>query len=239
MSSRSAARLPSVRYDNGAVPKQVDYWVAAVAAAAAGFAPTAEVDQLAWVAASMAGARLSYPRDGQTLANFRAGPLRTVPLILIRHASAGNKSRWRKDDRSRPLDARGRKDARTLAELLRCFGTGRVVSSPAERCVATVRPYAAVAGVEVEIEPALEVAKKSAVADTEAAKAMGVLAAADEPVVVCAHRENMPFLLDAACAELGADCPPAKPLRKGEFLVLHRADGKLAAIERHHPGGSS
>ncbi len=58
---------------------------------------------------------------------------------------------------------------------------------------------------------------------------MAVLAAADEPVVVCAHRENMPFLLDAACAELGADCPPVEPLRKGEFLVLHRADGKLAA----------
>ena len=126
-----------------------------------------------------------------------------------------------------------------LAELLRCFGTGRVVSSPAERCIATVRRYAALAGREVEVEPAFEVAKKAAAADPEAAKAIAVLAAADEPVVVCAHRENMPFLLDAACAELGADCPPVKPLRKGEFMVLHRADGKLAAIERYHPDGSS
>ena len=162
-----------------------------------------------------------------------------MPLTLVRHASAGNKSRWRKDDRSRPLDARGKKDAGTLAELLRCFGLGRVVSSPSERCIATIRPYAALAGAEVEIEPSFEVAKKPAAADPEAAKAMAVLAAADDPVVVCAHRENMPFLLDAACAELGADCPPLEPLRKGEFLVLHRADGKLAAIERYHPGGSS
>jgi 8-oxo-dGTP pyrophosphatase MutT (NUDIX family)/phosphohistidine phosphatase SixA len=232
-------RMPPERYDYAAVPKRVDYWVAVVAAAPGGFAPNAEVDELAWVAASAAGARLSYPGDVETLADFRAGPLRTVPLILVRHASAGSKSQWRKDDRSRPLDARGKKDARALAELLRCFGIGRVVSSPAERCVATVRPYAALAGVEVEIEPVLEVAKKAAVADPEAAKAMAVLAAADKPVVVCAHRENMPFLLDAAFAELGADSPLIKPLRKGEFLVLHRADGKLAAIERYHPGGSS
>jgi 8-oxo-(d)GTP phosphatase len=228
-------RMPAVRYDTAAGPKRVDYWAAAVAAAPAVFTPSTEVDELAWVAASAAGARLSYPRDGQTLANFRAGPLRTVPLILVRHASAGSKSQWRKDDRSRPLDTRGKKDARTIADLMRCFGPGRVVSSPAERCLATVRPYAALAGAEVEIEPAFEVAKKGSVADPEAAKAMAVLAATDKQVVVCGHRENMQFLLDAACAELGADSPPVKPLRKGEFLVLHRADGKLAAIERYHP----
>jgi 8-oxo-(d)GTP phosphatase len=231
-------RLPPVRYDAATVPKRVDYWAATVAAAPARFSATSEVDQLAWTAVSKVGARLSYQRDVETLANFRAGPLRTVPLILVRHASAGSKSRWRKDDRSRPLDARGRKDARTLAALLRCFGTGRVVSSPAARCVATVRPYAALAGVEVEVEPAFEVVRKAPDADPEAAKTVAMLAAADEPVVVCAHRENLPFLLVAACAELGADSPPIKPLRKGEFLVLHRADGKLAGIERHHPGGS-
>jgi 8-oxo-dGTP diphosphatase len=232
-------RLPPVGYD-AAVPKRVDYWAATVAAGSGEFVPTSEVDQLAWVAASATAARLSYPRDVQTLADFRAGPLRTVPLILVRHASAGSKSQWQSDDQSRPLDVRGKKDAEALAGLMRCFGTGRVVSSPAERCVATVRPYAALAGVEVEIEPALEVVKKApAVADPEAAKAIAVLAAADEPVVVCAHRENLPFLLDAACAELGAACPVVEPLRKGEFLILHRADGKLAAIDRYHPGGGS
>jgi 8-oxo-(d)GTP phosphatase len=231
-------RLPPVRYDNVTVPKRVDYWAATVAAAPAGFLATSEVDQLAWVAASTAGPRLSYPRDVETLVSFRTGPLRTVPLILVRHASAGSKSRWRKDDRARPLDAEGRKDARTLAELLRCFGTGRVVSSPAERCMATVRPYAALAGVDVETEPAFEMVRKAAEADPEAAKTVATLAAADQPVVICAHRENLPFLLAAACAELGADSPQARPLRKGEFLVLHRADGKLAGIERHHPGRS-
>ena len=38
--------------------------------------------------------------------------------------------------------------------MLACYGPARVVSSPAERCLATVRPYAALAGVPVEAEPA-------------------------------------------------------------------------------------
>jgi len=238
-------RLPPVRYATGSSGKRVDYWAATAASPASSFVPTSEVDAIAWLPASKAGARLSYQRDVETLAAFRAGPLRTVPLILLRHASAGRKSDWPRDDRSRPLDDRGTKDAAVLAELLCCFGgsrlaTGvtraapvRVISSPAERCAATVRPYARRAGVEIEAEPALEVSKNGAPDDPEAAKTVAQLAAADQPVVICAHRENLPWLLDAACAELGADRPAVDPLRKGEFLVLHRADKKLAGLERY------
>src|SRR5262249_39292744 len=151
--------------------KRVDYWTATAASPATSFVPTSEIDVIAWLAASRAAARLSYQRDVETLEAFRAGPLRTVPLILLRHASAGRKSDWRWDDQSRPLDDRGTKDAAVLADLLCCFAgtrtTGmtrgtRVISSPAERCAASVRPYAARAGVEIETEPALEVNKNGA-----------------------------------------------------------------------------
>jgi 8-oxo-(d)GTP phosphatase len=235
-------RLPPVRYLGGSMPKRVDYWVATAAVDRGSFVPNDEIDEVAWIAASSAGARLSYQRDAETLAAFRAGPMRTVPLILLRHASAGRKSDWHKGDQSRPLDARGANDAEALANVLSCFagagttrmtGAARVISSPAERCVATVRPYTALAGLEIETEPALEVTKDGMGDDPEAAKIVAQLAAADQPVVICAHRENLPSLLDAACAELGADWPPVDPLRKGEFLVLHRADRKLAALERY------
>jgi 8-oxo-dGTP diphosphatase len=218
------------------VSKRVDYWAATVAVAPAPFVPNSEIDAIAWLPASKAAARLTYQRDAETLAAFRDGPLRTAPLILLRHASAGRKSDWPKDDQSRPLDARGKKDATTLADLLCCFGSARVISSPAERCVATVRPYAAQAGVEIETEPALEVTKQDPADDPEAAKTVAQLAAADQAVVICAHRENLPLLLEAACAELGADLPLVEPLRKGEFLILHRAHGKLAAVERYDLG---
>jgi len=234
-------RLPLVRYLVNGVPKRVDYWVAtADPTVGGGFTAGTEVDELVWLPAGTASRQLSYQRDAETLADFRRGPRRTVPLILVRHASAGSKSDWHKSDTSRPLDSRGRIDARTLADLLRCFGVSRVVSSPAERCVATVRPYAAATGGRVEAEPAFEVIKKKGVADElAAAKAMAQLAAVDQPVIVCAHRENLPLLFGAACAELGTAAPEIRPLRKGEFLVLHRESGRLAAAERYHPDGRS
>ena len=286
-------RLQPVRYDTDGVPKRVDYWAAEADphARAPGFSANAEIDEVRWLAASAAAGQLSYPRDRETLAGFRAGPHRTVPLILVRHASAGRKSDWHSSDETRPLDRRGKKEARLLALLLRCFGVSRVVSSPATRCVGTVRPYARSVGEQVETEPAF-LAVKSArshersrsdserpaaagaaaagaaaegaaaegaaaegaaaegaareaaaaeVAETAAAagKAIASLAATDRPVVVCAHRENLPALLAGACIELGQDQPPdvGKPLRKGEFLVLHRAAGRLAAVERYDLGG--
>ena len=241
-------RLHPVQYVDEGVPKRVDYWVARPDEGSPGFAANTEVDELHWLAVSAAKAWLSYPRDVETLAEFSAGPKQTFPLILVRHASAGTKSTWRKDDLSRPLDSGGKKEAKLLASLLRCFGISRILSSPAERCAATVRPYAAAAGREVEIEPAFVVIKgdasgagkgsgKNATSvKPEAAKVAAQLATADLPVIICAHRENLSVLLDAACAELGAESPAGRPLRKGEFLVLHRAGGKLAAVERHHPG---
>jgi 8-oxo-(d)GTP phosphatase len=231
-------RLPPVEYDNGGMPKRVDYWVASVGAEPSGFEPTSEIDEVAWLPASRASTRLSYERDLETLAEFRAGPRQTVPLILVRHASAGSKSDWAQTDVSRPLDSRGTMDAELLSSLLRCFGAGRVVSAPAERCVATVRPYAATIGSVIEIEPAFEVDGASE-SRRDASSAIARLAADDRPVVVCAHRENMPWLLDAACAALGAQCPPSKALRKGEFAVLHRATGRLVALERYQPDGDS
>jgi 8-oxo-(d)GTP phosphatase len=232
-------RLPPVRYVNDGVPKRVDYWVATVERALASFEANSEIDDFAWLAASRAGGQLSYPHDVETLADFEAGPQRTTPLILVRHASAGSKSGWAGSEMSRPLDSRGQADADALASLLRCFGVCRVISAPAERCVATVRPYAAAAGGVIEIESAFDVVNGAGAADSEAAvTAVERLAADSRPVIVCAHRENLPVLLDAACAVLGAGGPAGKPLRKGEFLVLHRADGKLAVAERHHPDGA-
>jgi len=227
-------RLRPVHYLVNDVPKRVDYWVAEAPGTAGGFVPAHEVDEVAWVPADAAiGTRTTYSRDAGTIAKFLARPWRTTPLILLRHASAGHKADWKGDDSARPLDAEGERDASALTGLLRCFGVSRVVSAPAERCVATVRPYSAAAD-GVEVEPAFDVTHHRG-AGPDAEKAVATLAAAGEPVVICAHRENLPDLIAAACAELGAAPPSGKPLRKSEFLVLHRAGGRLAAAERYHP----
>jgi 8-oxo-dGTP pyrophosphatase MutT (NUDIX family)/phosphohistidine phosphatase SixA len=240
--------LGQTRYASSGHPKVVDYWAATVAGpgpgqdgpggagGAGGFSPNDEVDKIEWVPLAAAPGQLSYERDARVLAGFAAGPPVTVPVILLRHAVAGRRQDWRGHDLDRPLDARGAGDADRLAPLLAVFGRCDVLSSAAERCVATVRPYAALTGMSIEVDPRLAAERGSGITDAQQARA-GEAAAAGRPVILCAHRENLPGLLAAACARLGAEVPAVRPLRKGAWWVLHAAAGRLAGAEQHAPGG--
>jgi 8-oxo-dGTP diphosphatase len=233
-------RLRTVEYLARGRPKQVDYWSALSAGDQA--AASHEIDAVAWLPWPRGRARLSYPHDADVIASLR--PRKTVPLILVRHASAGQKGSFPGDDLLRPLDAEGATDAMFLADLLSCFASrARVISSAALRCIQTVRPYAASFGGSVEAEAALAVPGR--VGDisfdrTDQADSLrhlvGDLVAAAEPTVVCLHRENLPVALAAACSALGA--PPAAAdsdpsLPKGAFYVVHGAAGELASLERY------
>jgi len=232
--------LSTARYeDRAGRPKRVDYWAGRpVPGGQDSFRANHEVDTVDWLPVPAARGRLSYPHDALILDDFAAGPAETEPLILLRHASAGAKETWPGDDLDRPLDARGAAASDELALLLSCYGSGRVITSAAERCVATVRPYAALTGAKLEIEPALAVGypdSKLGPGDEaeEAASLVARVIADGLPALVCAHRENLARLLTAACAALGADPPQGHPLLKGGFWVLHVADGRLAATEQH------
>ncbi len=229
-------RIGRSRYDSLGRGKMVDYWAARPADpdAAVGFTPNDEADALDWLPVAAASGRLSYQRDASLLADFAAGPASTVPFILLRHASAGSKRAWAGDDLARPLDAHGAADADHLARLLSCFGRCRVLTSAAERCVATVRPYAALMGAPIEIEADFTVRGPGSVTPREL-KRVGQIMDYGQPAVICGHGENLPFLLQAACARLGARAPAGPPLRKAGWWVLHAAEDQLAAAERYHP----
>jgi 8-oxo-dGTP diphosphatase len=228
-------------------PKRVDYWAARSPDRVAPFEPNREIDELSWLPAGKARARLSYERDQEVLDRLLAGPADTWPFILLRHASAGSKSDWDGADLDRPLDPAGAADARLIARLLSCYAAGRVISSAAERCVATVRPYAAATGAAIELDPLFTVpdrsdgslswpAAQAGSADARSAAERAAALAADElPAVVCVHRENLPLLLAAACEALRSRPPDGSALDKGAFWVLHHADGRLAAAEQQHP----
>jgi 8-oxo-dGTP diphosphatase len=230
-------RLRSAEYLAHGRPKQVDYWSALSTDGEA--APSHEIDGVCWLALQQALDRLSYPHDAEVIASLR--PRATVPLILLRHASAGYKGDWAGEDLLRPLDAEGALDALLLADLLACFAPrARVISSPALRCTESVRPYAARFGGSVEVMTVLAVPgrvfslARTGQADT-LRRLFGNLVAVGRPVVACLHRENLPLALAAACSVLGAP-PPADPdllLPKGGFLVLHVAAGELVSLERY------
>ena len=69
---------------------------------------------------------------------------------LVRHAHAGSKGKWAGPDLARPLSDQGRAEARGLILQLGDRSLGRVLSSPAERCLQTVQPLAGRLGRPVE-----------------------------------------------------------------------------------------
>src|SRR6266702_5023380 len=229
-------RLPTVEYISWGRPKRVSYWAAFGDRGEA--MPGNEIDAVSWLPLGQAREQLAGTHDAPVISAFR--PLETVPLILVRHASAGRRADWPGDDCLRPLDAAGVADARVLASLMACFApVARVLSSPALRCTETVRPYADGFGGRVEAEPCLapygrsaDFSSRTGLADS-LQRLLSCVVAERRPAVLCLHRENLPDVLAAACAALGAPAAlPADPaLPKGGFWVAH------ATAEAIRPAG--
>lgn len=93
------------------------------------------------------------------------------------------------DDRLRPLDERGWRQADGLVTQLADFAVDRVLSSPYVRCVQTVEPLARARGLVVEETPALAEGH-----DQEAVALVGELAGTN--AVLCTHGDLVPPILD-------------------------------------------
>jgi phosphohistidine phosphatase SixA len=121
--------------------------------------------------------------------------------VLLRHASAGDREYWDGDDFHRPLDARGRRQAAELVELLRPFKVHRVLSSPYVRCIETVEPLAAALDLPVELNDRL----------TEGAGPGAGLLLHEDGVVCCTHGDIIESVL-------------GRGLKKGAFVVMDDGD---------------
>ncbi len=149
--------------------------------------------------------------------------------MLLRHADTVGRAEWDGSDRLRPLTDAGHAQAAALVPLLAAFGITRVVSSPAERCLASVRPYA---GDRIEVDPAFDEQEVG----SAAAAARELLAGVEHgvPTVLCTHRPTLPVVL-RVCTRVSAVPLPLRQLPKGSLHVLHVADDRIVATETHHP----
>ena len=129
-------------------------------------------------------------------------------MLVIRHARAGERTEWEGDDRRRPLDRRGRKQAEALVARLERFPLTRILSSPYDRCVQTVEPLAVARGLEIEVRSELGEERQH----DDGAELVRELGA--EPVAVCVHGG----LSDAAFGQ---------SQKKAETLVVD-PDGRVA-----------
>jgi 8-oxo-dGTP diphosphatase len=71
-------------------------------------------------------------------------------FYVVRHAKAGSRSHWSGDDRQRPLNKKGEKQADALVKVLQPFPITEIHSSPYLRCVQTVQPLARARRLEVK-----------------------------------------------------------------------------------------
>jgi 8-oxo-dGTP diphosphatase len=114
-------------------------------------------------------------------------------VFLVRHASAGDASTWDGADADRPLDERGREQARDIAARLPAYEPVRVVSAPPVRCVDTVAGVAEAVGVPLEIDPLF--GEDDAPADPE--RHLLEVVAPGAVVVVCSQGGVIPRILYA------------------------------------------
>jgi 8-oxo-dGTP diphosphatase len=250
--------LPEARYtllgrDGTPDDKVVRYWSARVTGGSGHLLN--EIDEVVWLDVPSAHARLDYARDrDQLLALVRlqqTDRLDTWPLVLVRHAHAVPRGSWSDDDdTARPLDDVGRARAKELAAVLGAYGVSRVVTSPSERCLRTVEPYARAAGLRLRTRRGLS-EEGFAAAPEKAHRHLARLLRRGEPALLCTHGPVLPSLLDELERRLDLDSPGAvevveefaaardEKLAKGEALVLHVVGtgdaARVVALERHLP----
>jgi 8-oxo-dGTP pyrophosphatase MutT (NUDIX family) len=199
--------LPSTRYrDSRGRRKIVRYWTMVVQSGA--FEPRDEVDEISWLIPELAGFKLSYKRDLDVL--FAVPD----PLLVVRHASAGDWAEWEGDDARRPLDERGRRQAAALVDQLGPYTIKRIVSSPFDRCVQTVAPLAQARGLEVELSD--DLAEGS---DSERARAL--LLGLDSEALACAQGPQLSELFGK--------------VKKGATVAVEVGAGKLLELGRLPP----
>ncbi len=98
---------------------------------------------------------MSYAHDRKVLRRFTKYPSDTQTVLVVRHATAGSKSRFSGDDTMRPLDKKGRAQAEALVGQLSAFGPTDVYAADRVRCHQTVEPLAEELGVTICNEPTL------------------------------------------------------------------------------------
>jgi phosphohistidine phosphatase SixA len=147
-------------------------------------------------------------------------------LTIVRHADAGNRSRFDGPDLERPITTRGWAQARALADVLAEVGATAIVSSPALRCVETVTPLSERIG--VGIEPADALSEDS----TGEAALAALIARGDETGGLVIGSTHGPIFEDLLRRfGTGSGASRRRPVAKAGRLELSISGGEIAAFE--------
>ncbi|MGV0742023.1 8-oxo-(d)GTP phosphatase MutT1 [Mycolicibacterium sp. XJ870] len=220
-------RLGAVTYPIPQGTKRVWYWAAR--ATGGDFAPNEEVDKLIWLPVDAAMDQLGYPHDRKVLCRFAKHPPDTKSVLIVRHATAGSRSRFKGEDRKRPLDKHGRAQAESLVEQLLAFGATTLYAADRLRCHQTLEPLAEELGVDVHNEPMLTEEAYSADHKGARSRVLDIAGRAGTPVI-CTQGKVIPDLIAWWCQRANVQ-PETTGNRKGSTWVLSLSDGELVAAD--------
>lgn len=227
--------LGETRYDKvvGKVarPKVVRWW--AMEATSGAFTPNREVDDMRWSPLSEAEQMLTRDTDRELLRRFAQGPAPTRTVLLVRHASAGSRSKWNGEDRDRPLDECGQAQADELVRLLARFDVARIASADVARCVDTVAPFADALSLPVHEEPVLS--EICYAGREEEAVALLRSTDPDRDAVACSQGDVIPDLVTRLMTADDLDRPGPIAAAKGSVWALTFSGERLINVEYFPP----
>lgn len=229
-------------YDRRNRPKQVLYWTMRPRWGI--FHPNLEVDELRWLSLDGAARLLTYERD-RTLIELVQGrllyhhpalladpslletmmpvpveePVPVYHIYLLRHAKAEEPDKWTGNDNNRPLTKAGEKQAEELAERLAGLGIERLISSPATRCLETLKPLARRTGLRLEKSPALR-------DHTYPTQALELIRNLHCDAVLCTHLDVVQLVLQQ-CLRAGVELNAEPDARRGSVWILEVMGGQV------------
>ena len=224
-------RLAAVSYPIDLGVKKVYYWAAR--STGGEFTAGNEVDELIWLPVADATKKLNYAQDRKVLRQFKKQPADARTVLVVRHGTAGRKSRFSGDDTKRPLDKRGRAQAEALVGQLLAFGATNVHAADRVRCQQTVEPLAEELGVPIQDEPTLT-EEAYAKSPKRGRHRILEIAAREGTPVICSQGKVIPDLIAWWCDRDGVR-PDKSRNHKGSTWVLSLSDGRLIAAD--HIGG--
>jgi 8-oxo-(d)GTP phosphatase len=163
------------------------------------------------------------------------GGMASTPVVVVRHASAGDRGTWEGPDEDRPLDEVGHRQAVALVGLLRAYDIRRIHSSDFLRCRETVTPLATSQGLPVDVQPLL--GEREGLADVDAATRCFVeLVRRPGAAVLSTQRKVVDAVLPSVLRSLRAPSAVVGSPAKGGLLVLHvTPDGRVDALDALDP----
>ena len=148
-----------------------------------------------------------------------------MPIHLIRHGHAGNRSEYVGNDAERPLSGRGPGEAVEIGRQLAHAGIDLIWSSEYVRCRQTVEPLAAELGLEVIDHPALAEGGDGPTALDALLEAV----AQGHTVAACSHGDVIPAVVQTAVRRGAVLHGPPSPA-KGDRYEIEVVDGRATHL---------